>query len=276
MKRIIVVFLLAALAGQAGATVGSIISSFHAGGPAPMIDNYVIYRDSTYVYQITKHSLATYFGTFTPSGEPVKGEELKPYGPRYGGFYDTGHCHLGESYFVTLSDEGLSPINTRTATMIEPIGFIEGNSVSWDGQYYYVYSDDYDAFCLYTPAGSFVRTWLPSGWPAGMVCYRAAFSRRANNASGRYLIVTTDSNVDYNYIFDMDTGSVVATWLKSFHNWGSAVCGDAAPSSYGASLWGLSYDWDTDVFTVYQTDIDARGATNVVPASVGKIKAIYR
>ncbi|MGD8719576.1 MAG: hypothetical protein PVH29_12250 [Candidatus Zixiibacteriota bacterium] len=74
----------------------------------------------------------------------------------------------------------------------------------------------------------------------------------------------------------MDTGSVVATWLKSFHNWGSAVCGDAAPSSYGASLWGLSYDWDTDVFTVYQTDIDARGATNVVPASVGKIKAIYR
>jgi hypothetical protein len=75
----------------------------------------------------------------------------------------------------------------------------------------------------------------------------------------------------------MGTGSLVGSWpipFSGFHLAG--VCGDAYPSSYGASLWEITQNDGNNSYWVYQTDIDARGATNVLPASLGKVKAIYR
>ena len=48
-----------------------------------------------------------------------------------------------------------------------------------------------------------------------------------------------------------------------------------APLNYGAALW-LRGSLENSTVWVYEVDVEARGATSVLPASVGKIKAIYR
>jgi hypothetical protein len=282
MKKIIVALLLAALAGQASATLGSIISSFYIGKSNPeSIPSYYtcIYRDPTYVYGFFIYGGQIVITVRTPTGSRVSAHPFyyEPY-PYPGSM--TG-SHLGESYFA-FSDYECERIYTT-----DKYGEIAGSfpaegpggrdpfDIMWDGRYYHVHNAE-GKYNLYTTAGALAGQWTVAGWPAGMRGGGSTFSKSFNNAGGRYLFVVGPGRSDY--AFNMNDGSLLASWSLPPYPY---TCygqnfGDAYPASYGGALWYHAFSNPTDEHWAYQIDVDARNATNVVPASIGKIKAIYR
>jgi hypothetical protein len=68
-------------------------------------------------------------------------------------------------------------------------------------------------------------------------------------------------------------GSLVKTWIERSGVVRHLAYGDSSnPGVYGAAIWAIRHDPDS----VIEIDIDARGASAVMPASLGKVKAIYR
>ena len=288
MKRIIVALILAALAGQASATIGSVISSFYIGITIiEPIGSYYrgIYRDSSYVYSLRHIPTMGYLITFTPSGSVVKTEELIFLAP-YDYLGDATGCHLGTSYLafsVTGGDELIYIATTNNASILQSFG-AEGPGgedpydIMWDGRYYHVHNNE-GRYNLYTPAGSSAGQWTVAGWPAGMWATGSTFSKSFNNASGRYLLVAGGlGGRDLYCGFNMDDGSLVASFSRPPSHlpcYGQHY-GDAYPARFGGAIWHHAFSYVTNEHWAYQVDIDARGATNVLPASIGKIKAIYR
>jgi len=279
MKRIIVAVILVGLAGQASATVGSIISSFKIGATTILAWPGGIYRDSSYVYCMAKYETIVYLAIYYPYGKWYRDRELLyPIG------YDdvpldmTG-CHLGAGYFAfTVSGSG-QPIYFATLSSGSIVqSFIPGgfSDIMWDGLYYHVGSGS-GAYDRYTTAGTPAGQWTVAGWPAGMSGWGSTCSDYFNNAAGRYLFVGSTRD-RLHYVFNMNDGSLLASWPVLHNYWRGQNYGDAYPTSYGGALWYHGYiltqtpheNW------AYQLDVDRRNATNVVPASVGKIKAIYR
>ncbi len=279
MKRIIVALLLAALAGQASATLGSIISSFQIAKETYRLHVDSVYRDPNYVYHLWYFGPMGYLNVRTPAGSFVRTIQLSYY--EYS--YESDRCHLGHPYFTSLDMLGwVNFINIETGYINFNWSFSVRNggswptNILWDGHYYYVNGGkDYGAFRRFTPTGSLAGTWVAAGWPAGMMSQGIAFAHNVNAASGRYLVAAPRPSFNY-CVIDMDTGSLVATWPKTFPSYFGAVYGDGSSPSFGATLWECSYFESTEVTWIYQTDLNARGATNVLPASIGKIKAIYR
>lgn len=280
MKKVLLILLVAGLAGQAAATVGSIVGSFSLPYQLPSVTPWAIYRDPDWVY-------AAYYlfpgynelRRYTATGSFVSSVRL----PSTQAFTDACHCHLGLSYFglVNSSEKRLYFLNKTTGVATAsfpaegPAGY-HPDTVLWDGDKYYV-SDGYraNAFNMYTPAGSLIGSWEAVGWPSTMYTNAAsAFSRSALQRRGRFLIASTATVGQPSCIIDMDTGSLLATWYMGDHSraYGSVV-GDAYPASFGAAYWVI---WANGGIWALQVDIEGRGAANVLPASVGKIKAIYR
>jgi hypothetical protein len=68
-------------------------------------------------------------------------------------------------------------------------------------------------------------------------------------------------------------GSLVATWTFGGQYLMHISYGDSSnPGVYGAAIWGVA----TSPYDVWEVDIDARGASSVMPASIGQVKALYR
>jgi hypothetical protein len=283
MRKIITVVCAAALATCAYAEVGSVISSFYIGYSTYRVWHFGIYRDASYVYSLYDQYDNTYIYRFTPSGS-IKGLSVV----YYKGFLEYGeadHCHLGAGYLAYLgyttlwfADLNLPHHHVASFPVRSPSTW-KVNNLVWDGRYYYVnYWSDYGVFNRYTPAGALVGTWAVAGWPPGVSAGGVAFSRTFNNASGRYLLAV--SSGDRLYAYNMDGGSLLGSWRipPATRGHRGGVCGDAYPSSYGAALW-VHYAFghgDRPISWAYQIDINARGAASVVPASLGKVKAIYR
>ena len=283
MKRIIVAVVLVGLAGQVWGTVGSIISSVNLGYQRPF-NPHCIYRDANYIYTMGAVESAMCILQYSTAGSLVKSIWLVD---RYF-MRDLDGCHLGSQYFCGTS-WGFPPYWLyffRTADgsvvgsfTVSPPGSGYSTSVAWDGEHYYVGMErNYGEFARYTATGASAGTWTPAGWPS-TTYYLAgiAFSRYACNTEGRYLAaglayMGTDNR---HYLINMDTGSLITSWSLPLSVGAGVVCGHSTqPSVYGLAYWvqleDYLYDW------AYEVDIDARGATNVLPASVGKIKAIYR
>ena len=283
MRKIITVVCAAALATCAYAEVGSVISSFYMGYSTYRVWRFGIYRDASYVYSLyDQYNQDIFLYCFTPSGSYLwyrladRGGSLE-----YGG---SDRCHLGSGYLSYLADSYLRFVDTSNpfppvgSFSVRSPGTWKANNLVWDGRYYYVnYYTDYGVFNRYTPAGALVGTWAVAGWPPGVSAGEVAFSRTFNSAAGRYLIA---GGASAGYIFNMKGGYLLGSWRNpSALRWDrGAVCGNAYPSSYGSAFWchasgrpvGRIESW------AYQIDIDARGASSVLPASLGKVKAIYR
>jgi hypothetical protein len=288
MKRIIVGLVLAATVGQASAAVGSIINSFPIAYFTPGANEpYGIARDPSYIYVgFWSRSAPDYLRSYTAAGAPVGSvtlsgiEECRFMGP----------CHLGAGYLFVLDDRNtgdvLAFIRKDTGSLISSFPVLGGGAgvlsptVAWDGMYYYAAgSFSQGEFNLYDTAGSLVRTWKAAGWPSHITGIGTlAFAHCAGGASGRYLVACPYWGYERSCIVDINTGSLVATWRLPYTYGDVAVglaYGDASPPSYGATCW-VNWSVMGIGWWALQIDVDARGATTVLPASVGKIKAIYR
>jgi len=283
MRKIIAVVCMAALATCAYAEVGSVISSFYL-GTSGIHDWwwFGIYRDPSYVYCIHHQLSGVNLYFYTPGGS------RQGYVPIYSGtisyYGDSDRCHLGAGYIAWMADGLLIFTNIRRP--VPPAGYFAVRSpgvwsthnVAWGGAYYYVNDyTDRGVFNRYTTTGSLAGTWTVAGWPPALLAHSVAFSRSFNEGSGQYFIAVS---ADRTYAFNMNGGSLLGSWRipRATDGQRGAICGDAYPPSYGAALWVHSSFRVSSVLTdswAYQIDVNARGATSVLPASLGKVKAIY-
>ncbi len=279
MRKIIAVVCMAALATCAYAEVGSVISSFYIGKTVEPTSYFAaIYRDPAYVYSFWNYIDTAYLRTYTPSGSQVNNVYLAS--STYPG--DMTGCHLGAPYFAFSGTESDKIYFARTdnASVLQSFpakgpGGRDPYDIMWDGRYYHVHSAT-GVYNLYTPAGALAGQWTVAGWPAGMRAGGSAFSKSFNNAGGRYLFVVS-SRDDLHYVFNMGSGSLLASWGMVTEYSRGQNYGDAYPASYGGALWYHGYlTQPPHEHWAYQIDVNARGAASVVPASIGKIKAIYR
>lgn len=286
MRRIIIVVCAAAWAASAYAGIGSVISTFYMGYSTYRVWWYGIYRDPSLVYCLYNQYNITFVPRWTPSGSLVNWDKHPIYPAPEIKYGEADHCHLGPGYFAFIGDMTLwcIDLNYRLTPVASfpvrsPREPWEAYNLMWDGQYYYVNCwSDYGVFNRYTPAGALVGTWAAAGWPSGVSAGGVAFSRTFNNASGQYLLAV--SGGDRIYAFNMAGGALLGSWRipPATRGHRGAVCGDAYPSSYGAALW-VHYNFgtgDRPTSWAYQIDINARGAASVLPASLGKVKALYR
>jgi len=283
MRKIIVAVVLVGLAGQAWATIGSIISSVNLGYQRPF-NPHCIYRDATYIYTMGAVESAMCILQYTTTGSLVKSIWMKD---RYF-VKDLDNCHLGSQYFCG-SSWGFPPYwlyffriadgSVVGSFTVNPPGSGYSTSVAWDGAHYYLAMEDNDGeFARYTPAGAFAGTWTPVGWPPDTYYLREiAISRYACHTEGRYLIADKSylGSVNNNFLINMDTGSFIASWSLPLSVGTGAVCGHSTqPSRYGITHWvqleDAFYDW------AFEIDIDGYAAASVLPASIGRLKAIYR
>jgi hypothetical protein len=261
-------------AAVAAADVGSIISSFrmnvHSGTYRWCFG---MDRDDAYVYAVD-YDIVTgddYLVVRGPGGALARTVLLSGVGGWWKSYADSSH--LGAAY-ITVADFGdVLTIDKGTGSIVSSFRAPQGDSFFWEGSYYYcARHGSAGVFDLFTPSGGSAGTWTASGWPAAMTGITGcAYSPYAKDAQGRYLVATGMLGSEPSCIIDIDTGSLVATWPLGFAE--GAVGGVAQPRSYGHSYWVLKIV--NDSFWALQVDIGGR-YVGVAPASVGKIKALYR
>ena len=188
------------------------------------------------------------------------------------GFRDgTGKCHLGTGYFVmgsggpgpaypvAITYTSSSPYVTL-AIQTSPVIPSVGRGIAWDGTYYYATTGAWGSpVGVYTSAGSQVRTWPIS----------------SSILAGLYGLATRVPGDGYLYTWDQASGYLVIQNDSS----GSAVRSFTVPGQAG----GMDVGWSNGYLyccgqtpnTCFVYD-GALGFTNVIPKSLGRIKAAYR
>jgi len=102
-------------------------------------------------------------------------------------------------------------------------------------------------------------------------CRGAEYAQCGNNASGPYFLAGAGYS-DWYCMTTFPGGSLVATWRLGSPYLTHMSYGDSSnPGVYGATIWAT-----TNSRNVREIDIDARNAAGILPASLGKIKAIFR
>lgn len=279
MKVIAILVLAALTAASAYADVGSVISSFLWNAtPAPG----GICRDASYVYAVIRDvSGPEYLRRYNTAGSLLGSVPLAMTYPREG-----DHSHLGAAYLCTIDDDTdrLHMVDktsgaTASSFAVAGPGGKSPREVTWDGTYYYIGGGAQDPghYNLYTPAGSLARSWRPAGWPSGLTVPNAlAYASFAVNREGHYLLASSAMYSQPNVIIDIPSGSLVASWIMPVYNGAAgAVCGASSkPGTYRAAYW---VNWNSrNTWYAFEFDIGAAVNPAVVPASVGKVKAIYR
>jgi len=279
-KRVITTWVAISLgflaAAPAHGTIGSIISSFSIDS----FSQYGIYREGGYVYLSRNYNNYNYLRKLTTSGSSVASFQLlggDPY-PLIGG----SRTHLGAGYIGLYDwDPGIDDYFRIFSTSIggAPVASfrVAGDLFNffWDGEYYYFNRPgDRNLFVRYSRTGVSAGSWTCAGWPASMTyCYGAEYARRGNYGEGPYFVAGSSSAYTPYCMTTFPGGSLVATWMLPSPYLTRLSYGDSSnPGLYGASIWALT----VSPYSVREIDIDARNASTVVPASLGKVKAIYR
>jgi hypothetical protein len=278
---VIALSIAAGLGWTAGALAdaGSIISSFRLSGYAePYASG--LYPGNNYLSAIFVSSGQDYLYRYQYNGTYVRSYNLNGTGTPRGG--DT--AHLGNAYF-SLVDSDNSRLyvfrarggNPITSFSVSPPSGGTLQDVMWTGTYYEV-TDHWSTgrFNRYTSAGSFVGSVNYSGWPGAITTTGAvAFSDVADGRSGTYLVASARTNNQPSCIIDIGAGSLISTFSMPPYFASGACCGRSSkPATYGNCYWAA---WITsDSIWCYEVDIDGLVGSAVMPASVGKIRAIYR
>jgi hypothetical protein len=258
---------------QALASVGSVISSFVAASAAESRNAWAAYRDRRdrgYVYvscdqpnEIRKFTtLGSLVGSYTVEAAwPLRGADVTHLGPGY-----MGLCG-GEKDFKILS-------LTTGKVVYSYATSITYNDFFYDGAYYYLKPFSADGFFYrYTTSGEYKGGFHYDGYPPGAWFGGCGYTNRFGGAVGSYVIIDLWSP-DITVALTHPAGSLVSAWHSPDAGFGSS-CGPGAPLSYGPSFWGIFYNPTEEAMRVYQIDIGG-AVPAVTPASVGKIKAIYR
>jgi hypothetical protein len=269
------VLVAAALAAPAHGTIGSIISSFDI--PSGSY-GYGIYAEYQYLYLSGYLTYGNYIVTFTHSGSLVRSTRIDPGSTNR--LYTGSRTHLGTGY-IALIDGGLDYLKVFSiANGGAPVASFRINNAEawncfWDGNYYYVNeADDRGRFWRYSSSGGFAGYWTCAGWPTAMTyCRGAEYAQQGNNSSGPYFVAGGGATNRPYCMTTFPGGSLVRTWTLPSPYITHMSYGDSSnPGVYGAAIWATTFS----PYDVREIDIDARNASAVLPASIGKIKAIYR
>ncbi len=256
-------------AAPARATIGSIISSF------PIGRYHGIYREGNYVYISENVNNYNYLRIYTLTGTYLRRVRLingNVYSLRSG-----SRTHLGAGYVALgdTNDRAIKVFRLSGGNPVTSYPVITPQNIFWDGDYYYVNRwGDKGGFRRYTRTGANAGTWNCVGWPATMLeCHGAEYARRGNYGEGPYFVASPGQGSKPCCITTFPAGSLVSTWtVTNGQVWHLAYGDSSKPSTYGAAIWGIQYS----PYYIIEFDIDARGASAVMPASLGKVKAIYR
>ena len=253
---------------------GYVISSFEA-RPGYRMFVQGIYRDASYVYAAVgdyTNNRITYLFKYTPSGSSVGLARGLP-GP-YLLYGDADHSALGDGYFAIIYDESsVRDIDLASGSIVSswsPFADMYGYAYIPGGAYKYVLTEGGTVY-RFTVAGSLVSSFAV-GWGKSL-----AASDRFAGRSGEFVIVAGDraANV-YSGAGSLIRTFVVpeAPYLCLKHD--TAACGVGYPGECNTTFWAHLTDrmppWDRDF--VYQ--ISLGNGVAVAPASVGRIKALYR
>jgi hypothetical protein len=272
MKRkgiLVIAGALAFAAAVAFAEPGSLISSFLTGNTGNM--PFGAYRDENYVYVFYYDNPVSHYALkYTPAGEYVGITTLWHfrYLPE-----DPDHSILGSSYFtvaaergiVTYAKEGGTSVRWDHRDLIETLGY----AYNPGSPYYFVavWPDAGDIIVYrFNTGGSLVSTFA-TDYGA-----KLAAPDRFAGMGGDYLI-TYGGSVCAVY---EPAGSLITTFN---HNAGYGIYGGTAgpgyPASYGTTLWALLVKGTTGN-VVCQIDLGNGSPSAVAPASLGKVKALFR
>ncbi|NIT36330.1 MAG: hypothetical protein GTN49_07495 [candidate division Zixibacteria bacterium] len=246
----------ACIAAPAFGGVGSVISSF------PWSEARNIYRDGNYVYCVAgANALRRYtvggslLGTVTLSRLTAPADaDHTPTGPGY-----LGVIEQSNRLFEYRVANGSFVRSVATGPITLGYAYFPGST------YVYLHRGTYSNIVYRcTTAGSVVSS-FPVSSSAGTI----AATNRFNDVAGDYVVV--GSRVALSASVYTGTGSFVRSFVMPAVTYG-CVCGPGAPSARGTTYW-CNLRMGVERFA-YQ--IDLGNATAVAPASVGRIKALFR
>jgi hypothetical protein len=256
---------------------GAVISSFRMTGVAKPYA-LGIYRDASYVYGLIHGSSQNYLYRFTAAGTRVSSYVLNGTStPR-----DACRAHVGAGYlaFVDATKRHLLvfPVTGGSAVTSFPVaGASFPLNCFWDGTYYYVNGpSDLGKFNRYEETGAAAGTWSCAGWPDGMTyCGGAAHADYGNNAPGPYFVATSWLGGEPMCMTTFPGGSLVRTWTPPLENANGLAYGKSSrPATYGDAVWAAWFTGSS--LYAFEFDVAARTKPAVAPASIGKIKSLYR
>jgi hypothetical protein len=273
-KTIALIAVAAALAAAAAAfgAVGDVISSFHI---PRELHNWLIYRDADHVYVVDDPGYGMVILTYTVDGSFVRSMPLEESG-NYPNASD--HSPKGAGYFALfevppLPSEYMYVVSYDLATgsVVDSI-YILAHTIYWvPVGFAYVPRSRY-MYCAIARRehGPYrtIRYTIKGEW-AGNIVDRATglgATPLYNSQEGEYVILAGSPTQVYT-----SSGSLVGSFTVPGSAWAN-VCGPGAPSSYKTTYWYLTrinYEY-------YCYQIDLGNTTKVAPASLGKIKALYR
>jgi hypothetical protein len=249
---------------------GSLISSFKTieTGDPPL----GAYRDAFHVYVIHMTPLFQYAMKCTPTGSFIG---LCSYFPGYRYVpEDPDHSFLGSSYItlavktgvVTYRKAGGSPVRWDHVELTETLGYAHRPG----SPYYFVgvASGSHDLDCVvyrFNTGGSLVSSFVSN---YGL---RLAATDRFAGVAGEYLITYGGSTCG---VYE-PAGSLVATFNSEAGSLYGGAAGPGYPASYGTTLWALWMRPPRD-FVVYQIDLGNGSPPAITPASLGKVKTLFR
>jgi len=258
----VVAALVAASAAQAG--LGSVISSFRMTGVGVTAAK-GIYRGDTFVYAVVDAAGDNYLRIYTTAGSLVGSVVLAGAdSPR-----DADHSLLGSGY-VDVFDYGKKMLLTYTFDG----ALVNSKAVPSDTTAYAYIPGDSRYFLArdqlifrYTLNDVLVNKFYVGGDLCGL-----AASSLYDGKAGQYVVVGRAGTGGYSYVYN-GAGSLIDSFIvPGTGTYGSVVAPGAFMDS-ADTYWCVqtigSYRW------AYQVDVGAT-APAVMPASVGRLKALYR
>jgi hypothetical protein len=250
------------VASPAFGAPGDIISSFTVQTPA--LRTAGVYRDGAYVYFVVSWTPAPIASAYkyTPDGTFIGNVDFNR--PNSYPLNDPDHSRRGDGY-MTAGTEGdfLITYNMSTGAWVEnthlPIQDIQGYAYRGDGATFAFVTDDSWITYKFNPAWNVVASF---SWGGGL-----AATRRYEGRAGNYVILNGNPADVYT-----GAGSLVGTFPCPAN--AGCVCGPGYPASWGTTFWTYRRVAGNN-YMVYQIDL-GNGLTAVEPASLGKVKALYR
>ncbi len=268
-----------AAAAPAATALGSVITSFRLSGfGEPFATG--LYAGRSYICAVFFTSGSDYIYWYARTGSFVASFTMTGCALPAGG----DASHLGADYMSVVDSTlnrvfiygsgGGAPVSSFAVT--SPAGGLR--DLMWTGTYYEIAGNNGTGqFNRYTSAGSYAGQVTYAGWPSVMTGTGAvAYSAVADGASGRYLIANPRIFNQPSCILDIrGAGSLVATFaMPQLYAYGGCAGASSDPSRYGTTEW-LVWLIPANIYC-FEVDIGGKILSNVFPASLGKIKAVYR
>lgn len=270
--RLVAVGAALAAVGAAFGAVGDVISSFHI---PRGFDICGLYRDAEYVYLVADTGTSKLLRTYNVNGSFVRSVPLEESG-NYP--FEADHSPKGSACFALFEVPLLTTdymcvvsYDLATGSIVDTI-YILVQTIFWDATgFAYIPGSSY-MYCgfRYKEVGpGHVARYTTTGYEVGSIsrrCVSLGATSLYNSLEGEYIILADKPNWVYTL-----SGSLVGSFALPVYP-ADSICGPGAPSSYKTTYWCiLRINYEN-----YCCQIDLGNTTEVAPASLGKIRALYR